>query len=80
MNVDKQPFTDEEHNQLIKAVFNEVGTPSLTAQNPVILTTTGIRQRLRHLIEKEFPQLAVLGYQELEPYVNVQPIARISWN
>jgi hypothetical protein len=30
------------------------------------------------MVELEFPQLAVLSYQELTPELNVQPVARIS--
>ena len=33
---------------------------------------------MRKLIEKDFPRLAVLSYQELSPDMNIQPIARIS--
>lgn len=68
-----------ERNQLIEAVESEVGNLPPTAQNPVILTATGVRARLRRELEKEFPHLAVLSYQDLSPEMNIQPIARISW-
>jgi type III secretion protein V len=61
-------------------VSDEVGNLPPTAASPVILTTMEIRKILRVLIEKEFPSLAVLSYQELSPDMNIQPIARISWN
>ena len=56
-----------------------VGSLTPTAQSPVILTSLGVRARLRRELEKEFPQLSVVSYQELNPDMNIQPIARISW-
>ena len=44
----------------------------------VVLTTFEVRRRLRWLIEREWPRLAVLAYQELSPDMNIQPIVRIS--
>jgi len=48
-------------------------------QKPVLLTNFDTRRSLRRLLEHEFPDLAVLSYQELPADTNVQPIARISW-
>jgi type III secretory pathway component EscV len=33
---------------------------------------------LKAVVEKEFPRLNVIAFQELLPDVNVQPVARIS--
>jgi type III secretion protein V len=62
------------------AVNLEVGSLSTAAQNPVLLTSMDIRRTLQKLIEPDFPNLAVLSYQELSPEMNIQPIARISWD
>jgi type III secretion protein V len=35
---------------------------------------------VRKLIETDFPNLPVLSYQELSPDLNIQPIARITWD
>ncbi len=78
-NVDEQQLTPEEREQLIEAIFGEVGSLPPTAQTPVLLTTFEIRKALRNLIEKEFPRLPVVCYRELSPDMNIQPIARISW-
>jgi type III secretion protein V len=32
---------------------------------------------VRKVIEREFPQLAVLSYQELSPSANIQPLERV---
>jgi len=63
---------------ILNAVREELDSWPPMAQSPVILTTTHIRRRLRKLVSLEFPQLAVLSYQELEPDMNIQPIARIT--
>jgi len=72
------PLTDEEKIGIRDAVRDEIGRLSATAQTPVILTTLEVRRRFRRLIEVEFPDLAVLAYQELSPSINSRPIARIS--
>lgn len=78
-DIDQLPLTDEESDKLITSIFTEVkNLPPTTRVFPVILTTLDIRKKLRNLIEKEFPRLAVLCYQELSPDMNIQPIARIS--
>lgn len=73
------PLSNEEASKLTEAVYDEVGTLPPTAQNPVILTSVEIRRTLWKLIENDFPNLAVVCYQELSPEMNIQPIARISW-
>ena len=63
---------------ILHAVREEVGSLAPTTGTPVILTTAGIRPRLRRLVAAEFPRLAVLAYQELSPEMNIEPIARLS--
>lgn len=77
-NIPQQLLTGAEQRRLQEAIYDEVGYP--TSQHPVILTTLDIRKRLKSLINREFPQLAVLSYQELSPDLNIQPLARISWD
>jgi type III secretion protein V len=46
---------------------------------PVILTTGDIRRFVRRMLEIEFnPPFAVVCYQELEPNLDIKPVARIS--
>lgn len=63
---------------ILKAVEGEVGSLSPSANRPVILTTVGVRQRLRRLLSTQYPHLWVVSYQELSPDMNIQPIARIT--
>lgn len=80
-NIGAQPLTDQENKNLKEAFGREVGSlPPGAALSPVLLTTMDIRRTVRKLIEKDFPNLAVLSYQELSPDTNIQPIARISWS
>ena len=79
-STDEQPLTDTEREKLIKAIYEAIKNLPAATTNPVILTSVEIRKRLRNLIEKEFPRIAVLCYQELLPDLNTQPIARISWD
>jgi type III secretory pathway component EscV len=75
-----RPLTEHEVARLIKAVKEEVGSiPPASSQNPVLLTSIEVRKQLRDLLKKDYPDLAVLSYQELSPELNIQPIARISW-
>ncbi len=73
-----QPLNPEEHRQLINGVLNEAHYSPMS--NPVILTSIETRRLLRKFVEREFPWLAVLSYQELSPELNIQPLARISWD
>lgn len=61
-----------------KAVKEELSSLPPTAQVPVILTSMEARRKLRCMLVGDFPQLAVLSYQELSPDMNIQPIARIT--
>ena len=48
-------------DRLIEAIYRVVSTEPRSSQKRVILTTLGVRRRLRHLLEREFPQLPVLS-------------------
>lgn len=63
---------------ILSAVRKEIGHMPASAQQPVVLTTQDIRRYFKKLAELEFPNLAVLSYQELSSDIHIQPIARIS--
>ncbi|MBI2981592.1 MAG: FHIPEP family type III secretion protein, partial [Deltaproteobacteria bacterium] len=66
--------------ELVEAVGKEIASHPLPpgAKPPVILTVSEVRRYFRKIIELEFPQLAVLSYQELAESLRIQPIARIT--
>ncbi len=43
----------------------------------MVLAPIDIRRFFRKIVEREFPDVAVLSFQELSPQVNIQPRARI---
>jgi type III secretion protein V len=68
------------HRQLItsmKNVIRNIGQQHSIP--PVVLAPMDIRRFIRKLTERDFPDLAVLSYQELEPSANVQPLERIKF-
>lgn len=64
--------------QILAALRAEIGNLPPSAQQPVFLTAQEVRRYFRKLVELEFPQVAVLSYQELAPDMHVQPVARVS--
>lgn len=65
------------HRQLIGAMKSVIGNISQHTLPPVILAPMDIRRFMRKIVERDFPDLAVLSYQELTPSANVQPLERI---
>ena len=65
-------------HDILSAFRQELANLSPSAQKPVAITDMELRRFVRKMVELEFPQLAVLSYQELPPELNVQPVARIS--
>lgn len=66
--------------EVVEAVGREIASHPLPpgAKPPVVLTISEVRRYFRKIIELEFPQLAVLSYQELSENLRIQPIARIA--
>lgn len=77
--IDTKPFQEEEKVRLINAILDKTESHSIPNSDPVIVTSVFIRKKLRELIEKEFPRLAVLCYQELTPNLKIQHLAEITW-
>lgn len=43
----------------------------------MLLTAIDVRRYVRKLIETEFPDIAVISYQEILPEIRIQPLGRI---
>ena len=65
------------HRQLITSMKNVIGNLSQHSLPPVILAPMDIRRFMRKIVERDFPDLAVLSYQELSPSANIHPLERI---
>jgi type III secretion protein V len=61
-------------SDIVKAVGRAVADNSA----PVIVTVADIRCHVRCLLEAEYPKVAVLSYQEIEPDVKLQSLGRIT--
>ena len=72
------PLPEDEARQFVAAVRETIGNAAGLRPFPVILTGVDVRRHIRRAIETEFPNVAVLSYQELVPEMNIQPIARIA--
>lgn len=69
---------DPDSVQLILNAMRQVITPTPTGgQPPVLLTAIDVRRFIRKLIEGEFPDMAVVSYQEIVPEIKIQPLGRI---
>jgi len=69
---------DPDTTQMILNAMRQVITPiPAGGQPPVMLTAIDVRRFVRKLIEGEFPDMAVVSYQEVVPEIKIQPLGRI---
>jgi type III secretion protein V len=69
---------DPDSVQLILHAMRSVIVPTpVGGQPPVLLTAIDVRRFVRKLIEGEFPEMAVISYQEIVPEIRIQPLGRI---
>ena len=62
---------------ILTALRNVIAAPPAGAAPPVVLTAIDVRRFVRKLIESEFPNIAVLSYQEIIPEIRIQPLGRV---
>jgi type III secretion protein V len=62
---------------ILHSVRNTVAPTPPGGQPPVLLTAIDVRRFVRKLIEGEFPDLAVVSYQEIVPEIRIQPLGRV---
>jgi len=71
-------LNEDESSGILQAIRSELVQLPRTAQRPVLLTTSDVRERLHLAIRSQNPRLPVIAFDELPPDTNVQPVARIS--
>lgn len=64
-------------NLILKSMRNTITPTPPGGQPPVLLTAIDVRRYVRKLIETEFPDTAVISYQEVLPEIRIQPLGRI---
>ncbi|MFC0217426.1 type III secretion protein V [Pseudochelatococcus lubricantis] len=65
------------HRQLIATMKRVIGDVDRHITAPVVMAPMDIRRFMRKIIERDFPDLPVLSYQELTAGANVQPLDQI---
>jgi type III secretion protein V len=71
------PARESVADRVAGAVRSELAYLPPTALVPALLTRDELRRPVRDLIRHEFPRLTVLGFGDLPPSYNVQPVARV---
>lgn len=63
---------------IIESIAKEVEQLALQEQSPILLCSPAVRMYVRQLIDRYFPQLPVLSYNELEANVEVQSVGVVN--
>ncbi len=70
-------LSPDTHKKLLAGLSATIGDFSRHSLKPVVLAPMDIRRFMRKIVERDFPDLAILSFQELSPQVNIQPLERI---
>lgn len=62
-----------------QAAFRLFGNLPPTAQTPVIVTGDDVRPFVRQILSYEFPEAAVLSYDQLTSDINIVPLGMLEW-
>ena len=65
---------------IIKNVYEEIEKATIQYENVVILCSPTIRMYMKQLLERAFPQLPILSYNEVESDVQVQSVGVVNLN
>ncbi|WP_078595608.1 flagellar biosynthesis protein FlhA [Evansella clarkii] len=63
---------------IVESVMREAERMQETGHMPLILCSPAVRLYVRQLIERYLPQVPVLSYNELEPFVEVQSVGVVN--
>lgn len=63
---------------IIESIAKQIETVSIQEQAPILLCSPAVRMYVRQLIERYFPQVPVLSYNELEANVEVQSVGVVN--
>ena len=64
----------ESQQRIISSVAEKIEQATLQSENPIILCSPTIRMYVKQLLDRFFPEVIVLSYNELEPDLDVQSI------
>ncbi|WP_077617831.1 flagellar biosynthesis protein FlhA [Bacillus sinesaloumensis] len=63
---------------IIESIAKQIENVSIQEQSPILLCSPAVRMYVRQLIERYFPQVPVLSYNELEANVEVQSVGVVN--
>lgn len=68
----------EQQQAIVHAVHKEAEKVSLQEETTIIICSPAVRMYLKQLLDRFFPQIVVLSYNELEPNVEVQSVGVVN--
>lgn len=68
----------ETQQAIIMAVNEHIEMHALHDEQPIVLCSPTIRMYVKQILERSFPHVAVLSYNELEPNVQVQSVGVVN--
>ena len=68
----------EKSEAILQSLAQQVEELSVRGETPIVLCSPAVRMYVRSLIERYFPHIPVLSYNELEPIVEVQSIGMVN--
>src|SRR5690606_24814556 len=63
---------------IIESIAKQIESVSIQEQTPILLCSPAVRMYVRQLIERYFPQIPVLSYNELEANVEVKSVGVVN--
>ncbi|RCW70700.1 flagellar biosynthesis protein FlhA [Saliterribacillus persicus] len=67
----------ESQQKIIQSVSENVEQLSLQEETPIILCSPTVRMYMKQLLDRFFPQVTVLSYNELEPTIEIKSIGMV---
>ena len=64
--------------QVVSRITPLVNKATSLNYQPIVLTSPGVRPYFKRIMEKFFPSLVVLSYNEIIPEVQIKPIGVVS--
>lgn len=71
-------ISPENQQQIIHSVSEKVEQVSLQEEVPIILCAPSVRMYVKQLLDRYYPQVVVLSYNEVEPNLDVQSIGMVN--
>jgi len=68
----------DKQQRIVHAVKNQIEKISLHEEYPIILCSPTIRMYVKQLLDRFFPHVVVLSYNELEPNLDVQSVGVVN--